>query len=257
MFATQNGRLFLKNPSDSPAVLFIAGLGGLASFWQKTIELAAPRRSCLAIDHPGMGSMPANGGQSIDGVLQAALHALDQSGIEKCFVVGHSTGGLVAQAMALDHSDRVSGLILSSTWAKPNQRFVDLFRLRQKVLREIGYEAYLTLGNLLAYPVEWYEENISGLFPKSKSNSSPSDLETIHARIEMLLDYSRAEQLNQIQCRTLVVGALDDNIVPFVHALELQKLIPQSQLIELSGGHFSPVTQTQEYVRILDEFMSS
>lgn len=257
MFSTKNGHLFIKGTSDLPAILFISGLGGLGSFWKSTLQLVAPRHTCLAIDHPGMGSMPCSGPQSIDGILQAALDAMNQHGIEKCFVVGHSTGGLVAQAMALDHSNRVSGLILSSTWAKTNQRFVDLFRLRQQVLREIGYEAYLTLGNLLAYPVEWYEGHIGDSTQKNKSNSSSSDLETIHARIEMLLGYSRVDQLHRISCRTLVVGAQDDGIVPFIHALELQKLIPRAELIELSGGHFTPVTRTQEYARILNEFISS
>uniref|UniRef100_I2CPM3 Alpha beta hydrolase fold protein n=1 Tax=Nannochloropsis gaditana (strain CCMP526) TaxID=1093141 RepID=I2CPM3_NANGC len=45
-------------------------------------------------------------------MAQDVLRLLDQEGIEKCVVVGHSMGGKVAAAAGLSHPDRIAGLVV-------------------------------------------------------------------------------------------------------------------------------------------------
>lgn len=216
-----------------------------------------PQRRCLSIDHPGVGASPSRGAQSIDEIADAVVELLDLMDIDRCAVIGHSTGGLVVQALALDHADRVSAIVLSSTWAKPDKRFRDLFRLRQHVLMTGGGAAYSALGQLLAYPAEWYEKNIARTEELALDRSSADlvDVALVFERIDMLLEYSRASELGGITVPTLVVGASDDNIVPYLHSVDLRRRIPASRLAELSGGHFTPVTRVHDYVSLVTQFL--
>lgn len=244
----------IRRIGQGPALVLVPGLAGLATFWDATARALADRHQLIAIDHPGMGgSLPVDT-HAIPAIVASVCDVLDALGIERCTLVGHSTGGLVAQALALDHPARLAGLVLSSTWARPDQRFEDLFRLRQQVLDQAGLPAYTRLGQILGYPPAWYAEHRSPDPAAGLQADAPSAARTIAQRIEMLLSYQRADELHRIQTPTLVVGALDDNIVPFLHAQELARRIPLAQLAELSGGHFTPTTRTADYAQRIARF---
>ncbi|GAB2491312.1 hypothetical protein GCM10027082_48080 [Comamonas humi] len=183
---------------------------------------------------------------------------LDQLGIERAHIVGHSTGGLVAQALALDAPDRVHKLVLSSTWAKPDQRFHALFRLRQEVLRTSGVAAYAALGELLAYPSQWFERHLAARAQEGGAAQVPSmNVALTLERIDMLLAHERSEELSRIQASVLVVGAPDDNIVPFHHSQDLAARIPHARLAQIAGGHFTPTTEVSDYAKLITSFLEA
>ncbi|MNE65448.1 putative aminoacrylate hydrolase RutD [compost metagenome] len=70
----------------------------------------------------------------------------------------------------------------------------------------------------------------------------------------MLQNYTRRDELKNIALHACVIGAQDDFIIPYHHSEELARLIPGAKLIELSGGHFSPVTRTSVYTSLLRNF---
>lgn len=248
--------LHIDEAGEGEPVVLIPGLAGLAKFWHPLQFALAARFHTLALDHPGMGRSPAHGPQSIDAIAQAVLDALDDRGISQAHVIGHSTGGLAAQALALDAPRRVRKLVLSSTWATPDQRFRDLFHLRRHVLLKAGPAAYAALGNLLAYPVDWYEQHIAEPSPIDFDASARSRVQLTVERIDMLLAYQRADALGQVNVSTLVVGARDDGIVPFHHSEALAQLVPGAQLLSLDGGHFAPTTRTEAFAQAVSSFLS-
>lgn len=250
--------LCVADCGDGPAVVLVPGLGGLGRFWRPTqLQLIGSFRT-LAIDHPGMGGSPAEGAQSIDAIARQVVALLDQLGLERAHIVGHSTGGLVAQALALDAPDRVHRLVLSSTWAKADQRFHALFRLRQEVLRSCGAAAYAALGELLAYPSQWYERHLAAPAEAGgAAQTSSMNVALTLERIDMLLAYERSEELARIPVPVLVVGAPDDNIVPFHHSQDLAARIPHARLAQIAGGHFTPTTEVSAYAELITSFLGA
>lgn len=239
--------------SGSP-VVFIAGLGGLGAFWQPVMARLAARYRCITFDHPGVGRGPPCGEHGIGRIADEVLRLLDQRGLESAHVVGHSTGGLVAQALALDHPARVGRLVLSATWARPDRHFRDLFAMRRAVLQRAGFATYNTLGRLLGYPPAWYEAHLASDAPIDFDAAGDGDPATTLARIDMLLGFDRADELGRIQVPTLIVGAGDDAIVPWHHALELARRMPSASLRRLDGGHFMPQVEAARYAALLEEF---
>ncbi|XBS70339.1 alpha/beta hydrolase [Acerihabitans sp. KWT182] len=235
--------------------MLIAGLGGKGAFWQPVVSQLKTSKRVLSFDHPGVGGSSLVGKPTIEGIAQAVLQLLDEKDIACAHIVGHSTGSLVAQTLALDYPERVESAVLSSGWAKPDQRFLDFFAYRRYVLNELGGEAYRALTELTAWPSEWYESNFAGPETRRFSGHADVDKGSINDRIEMLLSYSRMDDLHALKaCDVLIIGAADDYIIPFVHGKHLHSLIPHSRLVELNGGHFAPVIHTGKFVEILNSF---
>lgn len=243
--------LAIEEKGEGRPVIFIPGLAGRADFWRGVASRMSGQFHCIAIDHPGIGgSVPRE--VSIPAITSAVFELMDEMKIEKAALVGHSTGGLIAQTMSINQPARVCALVLSSTWGTPDRRFRDLFRLRLQVLRECGEAAYRELGALLAYPPGYYEAHI---VKPSESYSQPDKHALTIQRIEMLFDYTVEKELAKVTVPTLCIGAVDDQIIPFTHTVELSNRILGAQLVQMSGGHFTPVTQEKTYADSLSNFL--
>jgi pimeloyl-ACP methyl ester carboxylesterase len=77
-------------------------------------ERLAARHRVILIDRPGLGwSERAADAGSSPAVQAAALRdVLDRLGVGRVLIIGHSWGGALALTFALDHPDRVAGLIV-------------------------------------------------------------------------------------------------------------------------------------------------
>jgi len=249
--------LFVQDCGQGPAVILISGLGGLGAFWQPVIERMSSSYRVITFDHPGVGRSGIEGLPTIPGIVDAVLQIMDDKGLERVHLVGHSTGSLVAQTLALDHPKQVASVVLSSGWAKPDKRFEDFFAYRKYLLARLGGAAYTALTRLIAYPSRYYEEHFAVEPALNFDEVSPVDIEMNQARMDMLLNYSRHGELGTISHPVTVIGAREDYIVPFHHSQELARLIPGAALIELSGGHFAPVTRSSAYCALLQSFWES
>lgn len=125
-------------------VLFITGLGGYASFWQEQVGAFARRFEVITFDHRGIGrSDPARTGYIVERMTDDAIALLDALKIKRAHVVGHSTGGAVAQVMAIEHPARLASVVLSATWTKADAYFRRLYSLRKEILERLGPSIYL------------------------------------------------------------------------------------------------------------------
>lgn len=246
---------FQVQGSGQPVVL-MAGLGGLGAFWLPVIERLARRYMCITFDHPGMGRSLPCAVHTIEHIAGEVLGLLDQLGLDSANFVGHSTGGLVAQVLALDHPARVRRIVLSASWARPDRRFRDLFETRRTVLERAGFAAYNAMARLLGYPADWYEANLASKDPIDFDAGAGGDRATAVARINMLLGFDRSAELGRIQAPVMVVGATDDVIVPFYHSQDLARRIPAARLLALRGGHFLPQVETGRYVAALEDALA-
>src|ERR1700729_1480770 len=129
VIAPGRGELFLRDTGGhGPVVMLLHGWVASADLnWCGAYDaLAAAGYRVLAIDHRGHGRglRPLTPFRLSDcaGDAAAALRLLDAS---PAIVVGYSMGGAIAQLMARDQPDVVSGLILSGTaqhWQDPETR---------------------------------------------------------------------------------------------------------------------------------------
>lgn len=104
-------------PRDAPALVLIHGLGASTDWWSPVVPMLA--RSCrvIRIDLLGHGqsAKPAGGGYAIPEQGRRVGQVLDRLGVKHAVVIGHSTGGYVATALAEQRGDLVTALALIDT----------------------------------------------------------------------------------------------------------------------------------------------
>lgn len=118
-FVEVNGsRLHYVDRGEGPAVVLLHGNAMMLQDFEASgvLALAAEHHRVLAFDRPGFGysERPRSTIWTPTAQAQVIAKALKQIGIDKAVVVGHSWGTLVALAMALNHPEAVSGLVLLS-----------------------------------------------------------------------------------------------------------------------------------------------
>ncbi|MCU1268695.1 MAG: putative rane protein [Acidobacteria bacterium] len=116
-------RLHYVSRGSGRPVVFVHGNPGSHQDYSMTLwdELAGSCRA-YAFDRPGHGYSERRNGRSTTVEVQATLlrDALQKLGVEKPLIVGHSWGGSVALAMALQHEEDLSGLLLLAPAAYPS-----------------------------------------------------------------------------------------------------------------------------------------
>ncbi len=257
-FKTPDGcQLYVDVEGEGPPLVLIAGLGGSATFWNAHRSILRDHHRLILFDHRGTGrSERPEQRYSIEGLAKDVIAVLDHFGVERAHVVGHSTGGAIGQALALDAAERVGKLVLSGTWDKADYRFRTLFDVRVKVLEQMGASAYQDLTNVLGFPAEWVNEHEKEL--DEATSVAVNNLEPISvtvARIRMLLDFDRAKELHRIRAPTLVIGADDDAMVPVYYAERLRAAIPGATLRRFDGGHFFPRVHAQAFCSEILKFL--
>jgi pimeloyl-ACP methyl ester carboxylesterase len=104
-------------PRDGPALVLIHGFSASTRSWDLLVPMLAERHHVIRIDLPGHGwsAKPTGAGYAIADQGRRVGEVLDQSGVRRAIVVGHSTGGSVATALAEQRRDLVPALALINT----------------------------------------------------------------------------------------------------------------------------------------------
>jgi aminoacrylate hydrolase len=242
---------------EGAPVLLVPGLGGDGRFWNGVIALLEDRHRLIAVDHRGAGRSDRPEGEYRIGTIAGdILGILDQEGVERAHLVGHSTGGAIVQALAIDAPGRSLSATISGSWARPDARLRMLFAVRASLLREGLAADYQTLTHVLGYTSEWIEAHQDSLQAASASAAERlAPLPVTEARIRMLLDFDRYAELGKIRGRTLVIGAEDDLMIPYHHSREIAAAIAGARIECVKGGQFHPATRPAIFAHILDGFL--
>lgn len=95
-----------------PLVL-IHGFGGDSNGWLFNIAELGLQRPVYALDLPGHGRSSKDVGDgSLDTLVAALIGFMDALDLEKAHLAGHSMGGTIALAAAVDHGERVASVAL-------------------------------------------------------------------------------------------------------------------------------------------------
>ncbi len=245
---------YAERGSGDNVIIFLHGYVDSWFVWSDVMSLMPDDYHIYAVSHRGHGdtSKPDEGYEMSD-FAKDLLDFMDQQGIAKADIAGHSMGGVIAQRFVLDYPDRVRRLILVDTGAnlKGNAVIVEGFgpyvdTLHDPVTEQEAIDAQITsyhkkydpeyfatqIVETLKVPLIVWKKALSGL-------SKP--------------DY-RAE-ITSIQHPTLIVWATADDIFPWVDQQDLLT-IPNSQLESLQNiGHGAYWEEPEKFTNKLVKFL--
>ncbi len=253
------GQLYFETSGSGSPLMLVSGLNGSARFWSLQVPRLAEHFTVVVHDHRGVDRSSRDAiAYSIEQMAGDTLALMDYLDIDSTALVGQSTGGAIGQYLAATQPDRISRLVLSSTWTHADAYFARLFELRRDLLRSAGMELYTREGSLLLYPPEWLREHDREVAEaEARSVTSASSPEIMISRIEALLRFDGRALASRIRCSTLVIAALDDRITPAYFSRALAQAIPGARLVLLDGGgHFLPIVEAERYAEIVLRFLT-
>ncbi|MFD7868087.1 alpha/beta fold hydrolase [Streptomyces sp. NPDC059783] len=117
--ASSGGELHVRRdgPRELPALLLLHGTASSVRSWDALVPLLTAHHHVVRLDLPGHGrsAKPADADYALPDQARSAGEVLDRLGIERAVVVGHSSGGVVATALAEGRPGLVDALVLINT----------------------------------------------------------------------------------------------------------------------------------------------
>ncbi|QIN81974.1 acetoin dehydrogenase dihydrolipoyllysine-residue acetyltransferase subunit [Rubrobacter tropicus] len=104
---------YLRMGEGGVPLVLIPGFGGDINIFVFNQEALSEDRAVYALDMPGHGGSEKDVGEGdLDFFVGVVEGFLDEMGVEKAHLAGHSMGGAIAGAFALAHPERVTSLVL-------------------------------------------------------------------------------------------------------------------------------------------------
>ena len=255
-----DGALYYESHGDQFPVLLIPGLGGTAASWRSQVEPFAQHFRVVLHDHRGTGrSERSRITYSVDQMAIDVVHLMDTLDIPQAHLVGISTGGAIAQTLAVDHRDRIGRLVLVSTWPKADAFFRYTLGMRKHILEQLGPAAHLHTTPFFLYPDWWINENWEALEASMEAGLADfPGVEIMASRIDAILAFDRASELGQIALPTLVLTAKNDILTPPYFAEDLAARIPGARLeIIERGAHACNQTVPETFNDVVLRFLTA
>ena len=116
-FIEANGqRIAITRFGQGPALVVLHGIGSRGTSWLPIADRLAKFYDVIAIDQRGHGaSSHPDQGYLIPDYAADLAGVLDQLGLEKPLIMGHSLGGMVALDWARWHPDRAAALVIEDS----------------------------------------------------------------------------------------------------------------------------------------------
>lgn len=272
----------------APLVVLHGGPGASHDYFLPYLLPLARHHRLIFLDERGSGrseKLADVAGYTVEAMV-ADVEAVRQAlGLGKIALLGHSFGGVLAQAYALAHPEALSHLVLCSTFHSTRAMNEVFRKMKEKMPAKLRariekMEAAGLYGRGKAFERHRYTSDYmtaawgEGYFPylygkRPDPNFDPAGMGAMSWDLyremwgssgEFVIDgnlvaVEYADQLGAIRVPTLVTVGDHDQCDPSL-AREMQRLIPGAKLIVLpESGHMTFVDQPELFVAEVDAFL--
>ena len=181
--------------------------------------------------------------------------AMETLNLDTAYVMGISQGGMIAQWLAVDFPGRVQRLILAVTTAEPSQLARERIEHWQKLSQSGNFKHLMLDIAQHSYTQKSYQKwrflyNIMGRLGRIK------DEKRIVIQSQSCLEHNSLEVLKEIHCPTLVLGALEDDVIGVKGSKELAKAISGCQLLILKHSGHALYEENKAFQEAVCEFLN-
>lgn len=234
---------------DAFPVVLAHGYTGNSRNWALTVPALRDRFRVVSNDHRGHGMSdkpPLPEDHSLTQMADDLYQLLRHLGIDKCYLVGHSMGGMISQLMTIAHAEVVQALVLVDTAADvPNlirkARYEERLAL-VKIAEEEGMEAVFE-RQLQASVDPRIRDNPQFLAIWREQFLLTSAQAYIGGAREMASRGSVLDKLRDLRMPALVICGANDE--PFLESSQaMHEAIPGSEYVIIQGAGHTPQIET-------------
>lgn len=240
-------------------VVMIMGLAGDMNWWEHQIPALSEHLQVIVFDNRGTGGTDKPDERySIRDLADDTIGLMDALDIETAHLVGISMGGMIAQEVCLNYTERVGKMVLGCThcggrgFIMPTPEAVGKLTLtRGKTLEEIARQIIsimFTPRYILDNP-ETIQTIVDRFVQKRQSRKD------FRNQFWAIMGHNTYERLPEVTAPTLVITGSEDLLVPPENSSILAKNIPGARLETFSGsGHCFFIEESDRANRLLINF---
>jgi len=228
--------IHVETHGSGDPLMLITGLGGVGRAWGSVVDLFAEDFLVVVPDHPGTGRSPVPDEFTIAHHAESMAEVLRDLDCGPAHLVGSSTGGAIAQVMALDHKDVTRSIVLADSWAAADAYFLHQFAVRKQILERLGPQAYTEATALFLFGAPFFRDHYDQVeaWIKLAGGTSP---EIMARRIDMIAEFDESSRLGQIDLPALALVGAEDICTPSYMSRQLADAIPNCEMQTIPGGH--------------------
>lgn len=243
--------------SGSRWVTFVTGIANDLTMWDGQVPALERDFKLLRYDLRGHGGSEATAGDyTIDTLVADLRTLLDSLRIQETHLVGLGLGGAIAQAFAIEHPDRLLGLMPCCCRARMVPDFAAMWHKLRDTVRQNGLEAIV-------------EPTVQRWFSGEFKAAHPGVLESVRKMIRgttlqgylgvtaAFLGLDVEDGLGRITAPTLYVSGAEDQLggPPALMQGLSEKVRGAKHLSVPNAAHIANIQNPAGFNRVLSEFL--
>ena len=256
-------KIYWESHARGKPLLLLSGVSGGTWSWEESVAAWSPHFRVIIFDNMGAGrsSMPDRP-YTIKEMADHAVAVLDAAKESQAYVLGLSMGGMIAQELVLNHSERVSALVLGCTHCGGSERIPPAPEVIQRFADNKGLS-----------PEEVVDKNIALLVTPEFSQREPHSLKrykerqlrapfqpnyALQRQLGAIRGFDTCDRIGNIQIPTLVLTADQDLLVPPENGRILASRISGAKLKPFAScGHLIYLERARAFHDTVTSFLRS
>lgn len=226
-----------KYGNHKKSILILPGWGETRNTFYYMISFLKNYFTIYIVDYPGFGNSPfPNKDLTVYDYSNLIYELINELALDDPILIGHSFGGRIITTLIGYYKYNFSNIILmNSAGIKPKKTL-------SKRLKTYYYKFLQKLGNIFPEKLKIKWKNY--LFNKFASNDYKDLNDNMKNTFKNIVNEDLTQYLKNIKTKTLLIWGDKDEATPIKDAYQMNKLIPNSELIVLKGAtHFSYLEQ--------------
>ncbi|MFX0066969.1 MAG: alpha/beta fold hydrolase [Candidatus Hermodarchaeota archaeon] len=244
------------------AILFLTGGVGTAEGWFLHILNLENDYQVVAIDYPPVSSMKK--------LCSGIISLLETENIVKVHIIGHSLGGMVAQAFLYHYPDHVNNLILSHTTGNlPNFGEKSRMRRMRRLKKNIRVLKFIPMWLFRSYLLKSSNKSLQNYDPLEAEAFKPliseilrkSTRKQLISKSNVMFDFLKnytftAESFSTWTGNVLILESHDDESIDSEERDALKLTFKDAKVHTFHGtGHTSIFNKRDETISLIKEFL--
>ena len=234
--------------TDRKTLVFIHGSGGNHTDWIRQFTPLQNMFNIAAMDLPGHGDSDGPGEQDVAPYVAWVKKLLEEFGIEKPVLIGHSLGAAICLSFAIRHGDLAAAVVPVGGGGRMPVNPIILEGLKQDPAAIIGLAAKFSLA-------KENRERLSGFITENLSRANPG---IIYGDFFACSKLEITEAVAGIRIPALILCGADDKMTPPALSEYLRDHIPGAGLALIpKAGHFAMLENPESFNTALADFVNA
>lgn len=252
----QPNDIYYRKTGTGPAIVLLHGFPDNGEIWNDVATALSSDFTVIVPDLPGSGKSPLQGDTMLPEMAEGIKQILDNEGIRKAAVVGHSMGGYTAMAFAAQFPQVLMGVSMVHSVAAPDDE--EKKKTRQKVIELIqkgGKETFVRQMTPGLFAPAFADANPGVIQRKAGAGMQMSDEGMINFYRAIMNRADNRETVRNASFPMQWIAGKEDGLFDF------KKILRESHQsginfvsLYTNSGHMSIIEQPERLIADLHEF---